>query len=234
MDRRDSIKSIVVGSITGGLMLSGCQPVAQENNAAEEPASTLYGRTETEKAHDARVRKETFLTAHEMATVTVLSALIVPATATAGSAKDAGVPEFIDFIVKDIPSHQTPIRGGLMWLDHRAATLFGQDFVSCPESQQKQLLDEIAYPNDASPEVEQGAQFFARMRNLVLTGYYTSEMGIKDLGYKGNTPNVWDGVPEDVLKKHGLSYDADWLAKCVDQDKRNITAQWDQDGNLIN
>ena len=66
-----------------------------------------------------------------------------------------------------------------------------------------------------------------------MTGYFTSAIGIKELGYLGNTPNVWDGVPQDVLDEHGLAYDSDWLAKCVDQDKRNDVALWDEQGNLI-
>ena len=71
------------------------------------------------------------------------------------------------------------------------------------------------------------------MRDLTLTGYYTSEMGFKDLGYKGNTPTVWDGIPEDVLKEYDVSYDKEWLAKCVDQTKRGDIAKWDDNGNLI-
>ena len=66
-----------------------------------------------------------------------------------------------------------------------------------------------------------------------MTGYFTSEVGIKELGYKGNMPNIWDGVPQDVLDHYGLEYDKDWLDKFVDQSKRNITAEWDDDGNLI-
>jgi hypothetical protein len=58
-------------------------------------------------------------------------------------------------------------------------------------------------------------------------------MGIEDLGYQGNRPNVWDGVPEDVLKEHGMAYEEEWLAKCVNQDTRNEIAQWDDKGNLI-
>ena len=56
---------------------------------------------------------------------------------------------------------------------------------------------------------------------------------MRDLGYKGNIPNVWDGVPEDVLKDHDVSYDEEWIAKCVDQSKRNETAVWDEFGNLL-
>ena len=78
-----------------------------------------------------------------------------------------------------------------------------------------------------------GVSFFNRMRDLTMTGYYTSRIGVKDLGYVGNVPNVWDGVPQDVLDKHGMSYDPEWLAKCVDQSKRNDIAEWDENGNLL-
>ena len=58
-------------------------------------------------------------------------------------------------------------------------------------------------------------------------------MGIKELGYVGNQPNVWDGVPQEVLDEHNLSYDPEWIARCVDQSKRMDIAQWDEEGNLI-
>lgn len=233
MDRRDTIKSMLVGSIAGGLILAGCNPEQDEKNKAGEKEPGHYGRTNKEKAHDIEVMGESFFTPHELATIAVLCDHILPATATAGSATDAGVPEFIEFITKDIKSHQLPLRGGLMWLDHRALSMHNKGFAECSVEQQKRLLDEIAYPNDSSPEVEQGVTFFKRIRNLVLTGYYTTRMGIDDLGYQGNMPNVWDGVPEAVLAKHGLSYDPAWLAKCVDQDKRDVLAEWDAEGNLI-
>ena len=122
-----------------------------------------------------------------------------------------------------------------MWMDHRSNTEFGVEFKSVPEEQQKQLLDTIAYPDIKVPETERPLeiQFFSLMRNLTLTGYYTSKNGIQDLGYKGNTPTVWDGVPEDVLKQHGVAYEEEWLAKCVDQSKRGVQAEWDSDGNLL-
>ena len=235
MDRRDSIKSLLVGSLAGGLVLNGCKP-------GEEPVSTPiaseadalnYGRTDREKEIDAKLYSEQFFNEQEIGTLAVLCDLILPSKGSAGSATDAGVPEFIEFIVKDMPNNQLPIRGGMMWLDNRANRKFSKDFQSCSESDQRSLLDEIAYPDAAAPDVEQGVKFFTRMRNLVLTGYYTTKMGFDDLGYKGNTPNVWDGVPEDVLKKHGMAYEEEWLAKCVDQSKRDILAEWDAEGNLI-
>ena len=120
----------------------------------------------------------------------------------------------------------------MMWLNHRANRTFGTAFAACTETQKKQLLDEIALPNEEAPELQQGVVFFTLLRSLVLSGYYTTRMGIESLGYQGNVSNIWDGVPEDVLAEHGLSYDEAWLAKCANP-ARNEAAAWDEDGNLI-
>ena len=234
MDRRDSLKSMLIGGITGGLLLSGCNPSASETSTEEDLTHGMYGRTDSEHARDARLQAGTFFTEQEASAIAVLCDLILPANTSAGSATDAGVTEFIEFIVKDITEHQVPMRGGLMWLDNRCFKIFAQDFNSCSDTQRREILDTIAYPDHATPETEQGVTFFSRMRNLVLTGYYTSEMGIKDLGYQGNTPNIWDGVPESVLSKHGLAYEEEWLKKCIDQETRNEIAVWDEAGNLVN
>ena len=160
--------------------------------------------------------------------------IILPATATVGGANDAGVPDFIEFIVKDIPSNKMPMRGGLAWLDNHSNKLHNLEFKKLTDAQQKAICDTIAYPEKTAPELLAGEKFFTLMRNMVLTGYYTSKIGVQALGYKGNTPGVWDGVPQDELDKHGLSYDEEWLSKCVDQSKRTVIAEWDEDGNLIN
>jgi hypothetical protein len=216
-------------------MINGCTPAAENGTAqpSTDTEGTPYGRTEKEKERDKKLKADTFFNEHELATIAVLCGLILPANDSYGSATDAGVPDFIEFIAKDMPHHQLPLRGGLMWLDNRSNKLFNKEFKKCSAQEQKSMLDEIAYPEKASPEVEQGVRFFTHLRNLTLTGYYTSEMGIKDLGYKGNTPNVWDGVPEDVLKEHGMAYDEEWLKKCMDPETRNDVAQWDDEGNLI-
>lgn len=65
-------------------------------------------------------------------------------------------------------------------------------------------MDEIAYPDKAKPEMQQGVAFFSLMRNFTASGFFTSEIGVKDIGYAGNKPGVWNGVPEDVLKAHGF------------------------------
>lgn len=233
MDRRESIKSLLVGTFAGGLLLNGCTPEVKDEPAVAVQDGEGYGRTPREKALDEKLYSEQFFNTHELETIAVLCDLILPATQTAGAASDAGVPDFIEFISKDIPNYKTPLKGGIMWLDSRANKLYANEFLLCTDAQQTELLDEIAYPDKATPEVRQGVSFFSLMRDLTLTGYYTTKMGIDDLGYKGNTPNVWDGVPDEVLKDHGLSYDKEWLTKCINQGKRTEVAQWDDSGNLI-
>ena len=136
-------------------------------------------------------------------------------------------------MAKDFPSIQTKMRGGLMWIDSHSNKKYGADFLNCEEDQQHEILDQIAFNDPNTTEQKQEVQFFSLLRNLVMTGYFTSEAGIKEIGYVGNQPNVWDGVPEDVLKAHGMSYDESWMPKFVDQSKRNDLAQWDNYGNLI-
>jgi len=232
MDRRESLKSLLVSSVAGGLVLNGCAPAEQPADVSVEKPEG-YGRTAKEKLHDERLRAEQFLTEDELGTIAILCDIILPATADFGSATEAGVTEFIEFMAKDIPRHQVPLKGGLMWLDNQTNERFNLDFKSCSTDQQLTVIDEIAYPNKTPEHLKHGEVFFSLMRNLTLTGYYTSEMGIKDLGYVGNTPNVWDGVPQEVLDEHNLSYDPEWIARCVDQSKRMDIAQWDEEGNLI-
>jgi hypothetical protein len=115
------------------------------------------------------------------------------------------VPAFIEFIAKDMPYQQTPLRGGMMWLDNQSTKRFGKKFVEASATERIQLVEDIAYPEQAKPAMKQGVAFFNLMRDLTMTGFYTTEMGIKDLGYIGNQPNVWQGVPEEVLKQYGLT-----------------------------
>ena len=213
MNRRESLKNIALSSL--GLAVMPAETRAAETFQSTETSELdgdkkikiPNGRTEEEAIRDARLMKETFFTPHEMKTVTVLSDIILPADGTSGSASQAGVPAFIEFMMKDQPQHQTPMRGGLMWLDNQALKRFSKKFVDCSSSDQLKLVDEIAYPEQAKKDMLQGVAFFNQMRDFVMTGFYTSEMGIKDLGYMGNRANNWEGVPDDVLKQFGLAYD---------------------------
>ena len=232
MDRRESIKSLLLGSIATGLVLNGCAPELDTKEIVLE-SSSLYGRTVDELKRDQKLYSEKFLSEHELLTIAVICDIILPKNENFGAATQTGIVEFIEFIMKDLSEHQIPIRGGLMWLDNYSNTKFNAEFINCSNENQFDICDQIAYPEKTKPELKPGEAFFTRMRNLTLTGYFTSKMGIEDLGYKGNAPNVWDGVPEDILAEHGMKYDDEWLKKCVDHTKRTHIARWDQDGNLI-
>ena len=232
MDRRESLKALAIGSLGAGTLLIGCDSDTKTDQKSakdvrKNAAAEGYGRTEEEKERDARLMEEQFFTEAEMATITVLSNIIIPADSRSGSASDAGVPDFIEFIVKDRPENQTPMRGGLRWLDIKSNKLFGKSFVDASKAQQLELVDMIAYPENAAPENRQGVAFFTQMRNLTATGFFSSKIGIEDMNYMGNKPNAWDGVPEDVLKQYGLAYDEKTLAECLKNEERGQIMTWD-------
>jgi len=239
MKRRDSLKYLLVGTIAGATVTSttSCKTETGEvKEVVKETAEGLYGRVPAEIDHDEKVNAAIYFNAHEMLTIATLCDIILPATSTAGSATEAKVPEFIEFMAKDLPSYfQLPFRGGLMWLDGEANKRFEKRFVDCTPEQEIEIVDDIAYPDpdNKKPEMAPGIKFFSQIRNLTMTGYYTTRMGFDDLGVMSNFANVWDGVPEEVLANHEVDYDPEWLAKCVDQSKRNDIAEWDEEGNLL-
>ena len=145
----------------------------------------------------------------------------------------------IEFIAKDwsTPAHnnygENVLRKGLIVINQLFIKNFNKDLLECSDDEIKIIFDKISYQDNVSEELSEAASFFATYRSMIVTGWFTSEVGMKDLGYKGNIPNVWDGVPEEVLKDHSVSYDKEWIEKCIDQSKRNELAKWDEDGNLI-
>ncbi len=219
MKRRDSIKAILVGTVASSVLVDACTTADDKSKPAEQPAASTIDRTKEEAEREAKLMAETFFTTHEMATIAVLSDIIIPKDTVSGSATEAGVPDFIEFIVKDMPQHQIPMRGGLRWLDMQCFERFQKAFKDCDAKQQIEMVDEIAYPEKAKPEMKRGVAFFNLMRNLTASGFYTSQIGVKDLGYAGNTPNQWNGVPDDVLKQYGYSYSEKELKECISFDK---------------
>lgn len=145
-----------------------------------------------------------FFNAHEYATIVALADLIIPRDGRSGSASDAGAPAFIDYIVAEQPARQTPMRGGLVWLDSECRRRFDRSFLDASDTERRQVLDDIAWPARARPEMSHGVRFFSTMRDLVATGFWSSRMGVEDLGYSGNRPTVWNGPPREVLDKLGL------------------------------
>ena len=205
MKRRDTLKALSWGSL-GMAVLPTTNLVAAPTEP--QPFKTTPARVPEEIERDKKLAADKFFTVAELATITALCDIIIPAEGKHGSASKVGVPAFIEFMVKDQPNYQTPLRGGLKWLDNQCLKRFGKEFVLCAAKQRIEVIDDIAYPEDAKPEMSQGVAFFSQMRNLTVTGYFTTKTGFEDLGYVGNTPNAWDGVPQEVLDKYGLKYDS--------------------------
>ena len=209
MNRRDNLKLLFAGSLASGFLLTNCKP---EDKAADMSpqisGGTMGGRIEAENIRDQKLLSETFFTEEERKKLDLLVDIIMPAGEDSGSATDAGVPDFIEFMMKDYTAYQTPMRGGLRWLDVESNKRFSKNFKDLTPTQRINIVDDIAYPGKTPKHLTQGESFFTLMRNLTATGFYTSKIGIEDLEYKGNTPNQWNGVPDEVLKQYGLSYDA--------------------------
>lgn len=214
MNRRESLKTLGIGAVATGLLVeAACHTDTKklaENNGAPAAKETPVdeSRKPDEIERDKKLAAEKYFTDHEMATITVLCDIIIPKDDRSGSASDAKVPEFIAFMANDDPDNRTPIRGGLRWLDMQCLNRYNNSFKDCTADQQIELVSMIAYPKKAKPEMERGVSFFNRMRDLTATGFFTSQIGIKDIGYMGNTPGKWEGVPADVLKAHG--FDTVW------------------------
>ncbi len=205
--------------------IAGCLQATRKGNYGRKWRGCKNGdhpeRMAEEKEADKKILAEPkFFTDHEMATITILGDIIIPKDEISGSASDAKVPDFIEFIVKDMKEHQVPMRGGLRWLDMQCLKRYEKTFRECNNTQQMEMVDEIAWPKKAKPEMRQGVSFFNLVRNLTATGFYTSEIGVKDVGYMGNRVNQWNGVPDDVLKQYNLAYTEKELKECVSFDKK--------------
>ena len=188
------------------LQLLGSVPVAAGLTWTEAEAAQAATSAQAARRPSARAAyKPKFFTAHEYATVRLLVDLIIPADERSGSATDAGVPEFMDFLVGDQPGRQTAMRGGLGWIDRECEERFDKRFLDCTPAQRAAVLDDIAWPQRAKPEFAHGVAFFNSFRDLTASGFWSSKMGVADLQYTGNVMVLeWTGCPPEALQKIGL------------------------------
>lgn len=176
------------------------------------PAEAERAHEHVEQSRSAAVRgaafKPSFFTAHEYATVSVLVDLIIPADDRSAGAAEAGVPEFMDFMMIDDPRRQTAMRGGLALIDHMCLQRAGKTFLESSDRQRRGLLDEIAYPARAAESLSHAVTFFSSFRDLTASGFWTTRIGIGDLQYRGNTfVRDWNGCPKEALEKLGVKYE---------------------------
>ena len=241
--RRDVLKLMGTVPLAGGFALTEAQAATAQERVARQKGAAYVPK---------------FFTPHEWATVRVLVDMVIPRDARSGSATDAKVPEFMDFVIDDPlaePSqrerNKVQMRGGLAWLDRESGRRFaGRRFLEATEAERRALLDSIAYPKEKDPTPERsasyddvalpnktvemaaepeptakapaaggpgeddalpldrlshGVAFFSAFRDLTASGFWSSEMGTKDIEYIGNTfVAEWKGCPPEVLAKLGL------------------------------
>ena len=182
------------------------------------PAAIFFSTAELEKARkfvdgaltaiaQGKAYAPKFFTPAEWKTVRVLSDMVIPRDERSGGAVDAGVPEFMDFTMNDRPNSQKWMRDGLAWIDAQSTSRFGKAFADAAQSQREAILNDIAWPARAKASMADGVGFFNRFRDLTSSGYWSSEIGVKDLRYMGNVFNPnWQGCPPAALKKLGVTY----------------------------
>lgn len=204
VSRRDALK--VLGAVPVAAAVAALPQVVQQ--------PVTPHTTPMQPAHPApqpTTSAPQFFTAHEFATVALLADYIIPKDERSGSASDAKVPEYIDYMLADKEAslnNKTAMRGGLAWLDAECEKRFQKTFRQASDAQRRQVLDDIAYPEKAKPEMSHGVSFFNRFRDAVASGFFSSAMGWNDLQYVGNVFNPgYDGCPPAALEKLGVSYD---------------------------
>ena len=180
ISRRDVLKSLAVGAAAGSVLRvipAQAADLAHHMIAAEKASAP-------KKAYTPK-----FFSAHDYKTLQTLCQSIIPADADSGGAIEAGAPEFIDLLTSENKDYQLTLGGGIRWLDSACADRYGKTFLDGAPEQQKEMLDQIAYRKNAlaDPSLSQGVAFFSFLRDMTADGFFTSEIGIKYLGYIGNT-----------------------------------------------
>ena len=179
ISRRDVLKSLTMGAVAGSVL----------RVIPAEAAEYAHHMIQAEKAGSPDAPyKPKFFSDHQYKTLQALCQTIIPPDERSGGAIEAGAPEFIDLLTSESAEYKLKLGGGMMWLDSTCTDRFGKLYLACTPEQQKQMLDLIAYRRNAKsdPSLGPGIEFFSFLRNLTADGYFTSEIGIKDLGYVGN------------------------------------------------
>ena len=196
-DRRDFVKFLAAAPLAHFAVSA-----LDLEEAAIHTRETLEKLAERGQQYQPKV-----FTPAEWRTVRVLVDLVIPKDARSGSATDAKVPEFMDVFMEKRENMRTWMRTGLTWLDDETRKRFTKTFVDCDDAQRKAVLDDIAWPRRARPEMQAGVRFFNNFRNFTASGFWSSKMGVDDLQYMGNRPVAqWNGCPAPALNKLGVRY----------------------------
>lgn len=203
MNRRDALKAFAMISAVNVLDVTAPQ--------MERAIRGMQSLTENGEPEQQSTYAPKFFNRHEWQTVRMLADYVIPRDARSGSATEARVPEFLDFLLADKDeSEATKVawRGGLAWIDNESRSRFGKTFMTASDAQRREILDDIAWPKKARPEMSYGVAFFNRFRDRTASGFFSTYIGWQDVRYIGNVFNPnWNGCPPAALEKLGVSYD---------------------------
>jgi gluconate 2-dehydrogenase gamma chain len=180
ISRRDALRNLAVGAAGSSVL----------QLIPAQAAELAHGMIRQEKAASlAGTYSPKFFSANQYQELVLLCDMIIPKDDVSGGAVEAGAPEFIDLLTSENKEYQAVLGGGLMWLDNFCADRYAHTFLECSSAQQKEVLDLIAYRENAKKDasLSQGIAFFAKLRLMTCDGFYTSKIGIEDLKYVGNT-----------------------------------------------
>jgi hypothetical protein len=197
MKRRDVLKAVAIA------------PLAfTPFSTADGAKAALHAMAALERqAQGAAPYRPKYFKPDEWKEIRIIVDLIIPRDARSGSATDAGVPEFMDWLCNDDPAAFAWMREALRWMDAFAYDAFHRAFANCTDAQRRELLDQVAWPKKSKRELAGGVNHFNRLRDFTASGFFSSQVGVKDLQYMGNVavPD-WKGCPKSVLDKLGVSY----------------------------
>jgi gluconate 2-dehydrogenase gamma chain len=180
ISRRDLLKSLSATAMAG----SGLRALPL---AAAERAHRMVNAEKAASASGGYTPK--YFSAHQYQTLQALCQAIIPADHESGGALEAGAPEFVDLLASENKDFQLKLGGGIHWLDATCNDRYDQSYLECTNVQQAEILNLIAYRKNVQkePRLSPGIEFFSMLRKFTADGFFTSKIGIKYLGYIGNT-----------------------------------------------
>ena len=195
VSRRDALRRLGLALMAAGAL---DRPAAQEVHHLAADARAASGGSYAPKAFGP----------HEYRTLERLTDRIIPVENGNPGAVAAGAAQWIDTIASENDQLTKIYKDGLAWIDGAMTKRGAADFVSAAPDQQTALLDLIAYRRNQTPGLAPGIEFFSWVRRMTVDAFYTSEVGIKDIDYRGNAPAATYTVPAEsiayALKRSGL------------------------------
>jgi gluconate 2-dehydrogenase gamma chain len=203
LKRRDALKLLATAAVSIPVMSMAGQAAAV--TAKTKGAELIYRPTDPDMLKPV-VPWSMTLTQAELDDLAVLADIIIPADAQSPSAASLGAQHFInEWVSAPYPQQKADlvlVRGGLVWLNGEAKKRFGKAFAKLSTAEQRQICDDICFEPKAAANLKHGARFFAKVRDLTATAFYTTEPGMADIGYIGNKPMAsFDGPSDEVLRK---------------------------------